>query len=149
MMVNTSPPLEFRAATPSDVEWLLDLRMATMSDYIELSGEQLSLDDQRQRVLQDFDSIQIATRAGMDIGMMKVIRRAKAWHLVQIQIAPDYQSLGLGGLLIRDLLKSAREARVPVALSVLKVNPAKRLYDRLGFTVVAEKEHSYEMQADA
>jgi ribosomal protein S18 acetylase RimI-like enzyme len=148
VMASTDPPLSFRKARSADLEWLLDLRLATMAGYIEASGQRLTLADQHQRVLQDFGSIQIISRGDTDIGMMKVVRHPDVWHLVQIQLLPRFQGAGSGALLIRDLLDSAREAEVPVALSVLKVNPAKRLYEQLGFRVVAETGHSYEMQFD-
>ena len=34
----------------------------------------------------------------------------------------------------------------PVRLSVLRANPARRLYERLGFRIVGENGHGYDMQ---
>ncbi len=92
-----TPLFELRAAQQADFEWLLDLRLRTMSEYLIASQEVLSLEEQRARVRQDFDSIRIIRRDGADVGM-------------------------------------------------LKVNPAQRLYERLGFTVVEEKTFAYEMR---
>lgn len=137
-----------RAAADSDVDWLLELRLATMADYIERSGETLSMDDQRARVLADFDSVRIVLLASDPVGMIKIVREPDVWRLVQIQFRPEHQGRGLGALLIRQLLQEATRARVPVTLSVLKVNPAKRLYDRLGFRVTGESPGSYQMRFD-
>lgn len=69
------------------------------------------------------------------------------WELVQIQIAPAWQGAGIGSHLVRALLEQARQAGAVVRLSVLKANPARQLYERLGFAVVAELDHAYEMAA--
>jgi ribosomal protein S18 acetylase RimI-like enzyme len=138
--------LTTRDASPNDVEWLMDLRLATMSEHIERSGQTLSAADQRDRVIYAFSSIRVVRRGGLDIGMMKVMRAADVWRLVQIQLLPQFQALGLGSSLIRELLDDARRAGVPVSLHVLKVNPAMRLYARLGFAIVADEGHTYEMR---
>lgn len=148
-MEHARDDLSERGASPDDVEWLVDLRLATMSEHFRRSGQVLSVADQRGRVLQEFSSIRIVQLGGLDVGMMKVVRSPDVWHLVQIQLLPQYQGRGLGSSLVGGLLKDARRAGVAVSLHVLKVNPAKRLYERLGFQVVSDLGHSYEMRVDA
>ncbi len=46
---------------------------------------------------------------------------------------------------LRRLLAEAEEQRAQVQLSVLCANPARRLYERLGFVAVGEKEHALVM----
>ena len=48
---------------------------------------------------------------------------------------PAYQGRGIGTALIMALVTEANQQRVPLTLQVLKVNPARRLYERLGFVV--------------
>ena len=67
---------------------------------------------------------------------------------MQIQVVPAWQGRGVGRQVIAQILSEAHGNSVPVWLSVLKVNPARMLYERLGFTVVATKENSYAMRAD-
>ncbi|GGA57693.1 hypothetical protein GCM10007416_33650 [Kroppenstedtia guangzhouensis] len=43
------------------------------------------------------------------------------------------------------LINKARKKNVPVSLTVLKQNPAIRLYKRLGFSFTGETEIKYEM----
>lgn len=138
----------FRSATPADVEWLIELRRQTMTAHLEAAGERLSLDEHRARVIHDFDCVQIVTSATNRIGMVKVVKAPDQWRLVQIQLAPARQNKGIGGRIVGELLRDARRRGIPVVLSVLKGNPAKNLYERLGFEVVAETEASYEMRAD-
>ena len=76
---------------------------------------------------------------------MKVQREAGEWRLVQVQLLPDRQGRGIGGALMRDLLDQAARAGCPVHLGVLQGNPARRLYERLGFRIVAESEREAAM----
>lgn len=49
--------------------------------------------------------------------------------------------------MIQVLLQEAFDQYLPVRLRVLKVNPARRLYERLGFKVVEEADTHYLMEA--
>jgi ribosomal protein S18 acetylase RimI-like enzyme len=55
-----------------------------------------------------------------------------------IAVAPEYIGKGAGALLLSHLLDAARETHRAIVLSVRASNPAKRLYDRVGFVTVAE-----------
>lgn len=138
-----------RPATEADVDWLLALRLDTMSDHFRRAGLALSEADQLARLRQRFDAVRVLTLDGRDVGMIKVVREPALWHLVQVQIAPEAQGAGLGRAVIEDLLADAAEAGVAVSLHVLKVNPARRLYERLGFRICGDAGDSYLMQTRA
>jgi ribosomal protein S18 acetylase RimI-like enzyme len=55
---------------------------------------------------------------------------------VAIAVAPDHLGAGAGTLLLRCLLEAASCSHPRLALSVRAGNPAKRLYERLGFVTV-------------
>lgn len=137
--------LELREVTEEDFDWLYNLRVQTMSKYIIESGDVFAEAHQSARVRKEFESIKIVRVNGQDIGMFKVLRQMDKWEIVQIQLLPKYQNLGIGTGLIQSLLTESAAKNVPVFLSVLKVNPAKHLYEKLGFRVVQEKEKSYRM----
>ncbi len=143
------PRHELRPVTASDLEWLIALRLETMGGYFAASGLDLSHEEHAARVKQDFESILIITLDGEDVGMIKVMKTPGLWMLGQIQLLPAAQGRGIGARVIKDLLTDARGASAAVVLHILKVNPAKRLYDRLGFRVVSETERSYEMRLAA
>jgi ribosomal protein S18 acetylase RimI-like enzyme len=52
---------------------------------------------------------------------------------------------GLGGAIVRSIVEDATRRRSPVRLQVLRPNPARRLYERLGFRVVGETVTHVEM----
>jgi ribosomal protein S18 acetylase RimI-like enzyme len=67
-----------------------------------------------------------------------VERRVTEIFLSQIELLPAFQGQGIGSQLITDLMDEARQQNLPITLQVLKVNPAQRLYQRLGFVVTGE-----------
>jgi ribosomal protein S18 acetylase RimI-like enzyme len=83
---------------------------------------------------------------GVPIGYISVERREDLIFLGVIEIAPDHQNRGIGTQLISALCDEADGRGVPVELQVLKVNPARRLYERLGFAVIGETDTHYLMR---
>lgn len=138
----------FRPATDADIAFLIDLRRLTMWTHFERSGLCINQAEQLERVRHRLDCAEIITIDGVDAGLFKVVRDADPWELTQIQLHPQYQGQGIGAALIRRLLDEASVAGTRVDLDVLRANPAKRLYERLGFRVVAEASHSYLMRRD-
>jgi ribosomal protein S18 acetylase RimI-like enzyme len=82
----------------------------------------------------------------VDIGAISVKRLPTEVFLGTISIMPDHQGRGLGTAVITDLIREAQARHHPVALQVLKVNRARRLYERLGFIVTGETETHYQMR---
>jgi len=61
-------------------------------------------------------------------------------HLVELQVHPSARNQGGGGVLLRAVEAEARaRGRGNVSLTTTINNPARRLYERHGFAVVAEK----------
>jgi len=67
------------------------------------------------------------------VGSMLVERSASEIRLIDIALLNEHQNRGIGSGLINDLIAEANAADLPLRLSVLRGNPAKRLYERLGF----------------
>lgn len=72
---------------------------------------------------------------GKDAGYVSVEDRGAFWYIDAIAIAPRYQKKGVGTATLRDVMD--RAGRTAVRLNVLHINPARGLYDRLGFRVIA------------
>jgi GNAT superfamily N-acetyltransferase len=110
-----------------------------MKDYVAATW---GWDDQFQARMfhQNFDPTteQVVVAAGQDVGVLSVERRDTEIFLSHIEILPEFQGRGLGAAIINDILAEARGKGLPVSLRVLKVNPARRLYERLGFAVTGE-----------
>ena len=77
--------------------------------------------------------------------MLSLEERVEDVFLRAIEIHPDYQGQGIGTAIIRKIIAEGALKMKPVFLQVLKVNPAKRLYERLGFSVVNETPTHFHM----
>jgi GNAT superfamily N-acetyltransferase len=77
----------------------------------------------------------IIEQAGMPIGRLYLAEDMGMRMIIDISLLPDARGGGLGTAIIKDLL--AGETR-PVQLHVEKRNPARRLYERLGFRQMEE-----------
>src|SRR5262249_35509622 len=133
------------AASEADLPFLVELRRRTMTGHQLASGVLLSEDEQRERVLARFECAQIVLLSAEPVGLLKVARDGLEWQLLQIQIVPAQQGRGLGGWLVRNVIDEAKGAGASLRLRVLRANPARRLYERLGFRIASEEPHAYQM----
>jgi ribosomal protein S18 acetylase RimI-like enzyme len=81
------------------------------------------------------------------VGRLIVDRGERELILVDISLIPEQRGRGIGTHLIRELLFEASSTTKSVRLHVLHTNPAKHLYERLGFAIVNSDELYCEMIA--
>lgn len=130
--------LSLRAATEADLPFLLALRQESMGPHLAAAGLHGTADDFMARVMHRFDCAEILLADGTPVGLLKLQREPGKWYLHQLQLAGDVRGQGLGRRLLEQILAEADRAGAPVTLSVLKANPARRLYERLGFIAIGE-----------
>ena len=82
---------------------------------------------------------QIVVAGGYDIGRVYVDRTRNEIRLLEITILPEYRRQGIGEKLVRALMDEAASSDRKVALHVEMDNPARHLYERLGFRPVQDK----------
>ena len=147
----------FRPARPDDEPFLYQLYCGTRNEDIaaaELSAPQQEVLLKMQYLAQQHSYKAQYPKADHDIILLDgrpigrvMVERGPAANLgVDIALLPEYRSTGIGGAIIQDLLDEAREAGKPFRIHVVKSNRAKRLYDRLGFTEIAETGTHYIME---
>jgi ribosomal protein S18 acetylase RimI-like enzyme len=136
-----------RQATDSDYNFLYQLKVSCLKEYITATW---GWDEnfQKKHFSRNFNPMnsQIILVNGVEVGELSVQDLADELFLSRILIKPAYQGQGLGTALIHGLQKQAQARKVPVTLQVLKVNPAHRLYKRLGFQIVEESNTHYWMK---
>ncbi|KMV30976.1 GNAT family N-acetyltransferase [Photobacterium swingsii] len=140
-----------QAASEHDIAFLLKLREATMKQYLEDVGEPTTTEAYLERVMYKFEDAKVIKVHGESAGLFKVsyIPENNQWYVVQIQLHPGYQNHRIGRQLLTELISVATEQGASVGLSVLKTNPAKRLYTRLGFEPVGETKTEFKMEYNA
>jgi ribosomal protein S18 acetylase RimI-like enzyme len=82
------------------------------------------------------------------IGWMTLIRDPERIEIDAIYIEPNTQRRGFGTRLMQDLILESEQTGKPLTLSTAKINPARRLYERLAFTVVNESEVKVYMERE-
>lgn len=75
---------------------------------------------------------------GAPAGRLYLARWAREHRIVDIAVLPAYRNRGIGTRLLRDIIAEADRAGKPVSIHVEMHNPARSLYDRLGFAPVDE-----------
>ena len=146
MPVQAYEQISFRPAAEHDIEFLYALHVATMKEYVDKTwGWDEAFQATIFRKNHVRAEIQIITLAEKDMGMLSLEERIEDVFLRAIEIHPAFQGQGLGTTIIQYIITDAARRRKPVFLRVLKVNPAKRLYEHLGFSVVEETETHFHM----
>jgi ribosomal protein S18 acetylase RimI-like enzyme len=127
--------VELRPATGGDREFCFRLHEAAMREYVSAIW---GWDDAVQRAYFDkgWDPTitRIVMRHGQDIGILKLEEQVGVTYIALIEIHPNFQGGGIGGLLVREIVADAMRCGRAVELDVLNVNTrAYGLYRRLGF----------------
>lgn len=139
--------IELRSATQEDYGFLYKLHCATMRSHIEATW---GWDDTwQQRHFEQYfqpEADRIIVLNGHDVGRVLVDHSENKVHISNIQILPEHQNKGIGSLIILEIIQQAQQRECPVTLQVLKVNPARRLYERLGFMVEGEDDAHFKMR---
>jgi GNAT superfamily N-acetyltransferase len=143
-----STGLTLTAATAADGEYLYRLTEQTMRAYAEATWgawNEQAVREFTDRAARD-GSFQLIRRHGVTVGAVRIERFPGHVVLDQLSVATPYQRQGIGTQIVRGLMSEARDANKPLRLRVLRVNPAKRLYERLGFVVTETTNERYYME---
>jgi GNAT superfamily N-acetyltransferase len=128
-----------RPLAPADVEPVAELRARVMRPDLERLGR---YDEQRvrQRWRDSYDPLHtFAITVGGDLAGCVTLRPVEGGQwLEHFYLAPHLQGRGLGSAVLRELLAWADASGAGVRLIVLQGSPARRLYERHGFTVESE-----------
>jgi ribosomal protein S18 acetylase RimI-like enzyme len=72
-------------------------------------------------------------------GRFYVYRGDGEIRIMDIALLPEHRGVGIGSAILRNLLVEADAAGKRVTIHVERFNPARRLYESLGFSVVEDK----------
>jgi len=144
------PPLTLRPATPEDTAFLLAVYTSTRAEEMAITGWS---DDQKaafcaqqfqaqtSHYRQHYPTAQcfVILSGEMPAGRLYVDHGAKEIRIVDISLLPEFRGQGIGTHFLGELQKEAQTASKILAIHVEAFNPAKRLYERLGFVLAEDK----------
>lgn len=148
------PPVNLRPAkfneNECDLRFLRQLYASTRLEEVQKTGWQQEQIDAfllqqfeaqhayylEQFTATDFNIIQ--TEDGTPIGRLYVEERNDEFRIIDISLLPSHQSMGIGRRLIQSIINKATVVRKVVRIHVETNNPAMRLYQRFGFTILEE-----------
>jgi GNAT superfamily N-acetyltransferase len=138
----------FRPAGPDDFDYCERLYFAEM----EQINRELKLDRNLQRASfrhqWRVSEVRIITLDGADIGWLQSRTQDGAFFLAQLFVKAPLQRRGIGTAVMHRLIDEATGAGRAMTLGVVKINPAKRLYERLGFRTAHEDARKFYMRRE-
>lgn len=131
----------------SDLEFILKLKEVCFKWYIEVIYG-WDKDVQRQLTMKELDEhlndMMIIIVDNKDVGIATFYKEEDEYVVGMIAIHPDYQNKGIATRIINNYIDIARNDDKRIRLKTYKENPARRLYERLGFCVFDnDKTHVY------
>jgi GNAT superfamily N-acetyltransferase len=145
----TAGKISVRPTTAADGPFLLRLYAGTREAELAVfpwTDEQTDAFVHQQFAAQDADyrhrypggRFDIVERDGVAIGRLYLGDLPGERRLIDVTIVPEERGRGTGTELLADVIAEADRDGLAVSLHVERWNPARRLYERLGFVAVAE-----------
>ncbi|HEX7654925.1 MAG TPA: GNAT family N-acetyltransferase [Verrucomicrobiae bacterium] len=145
----TGLPVQLRPETAADEALLLALYTTTREEELNLTNwdaatRALFVQQQFQAMRRGYADMfpqgefSILEEAGQPIGRIVVNRTPEELRLVDLVLTPERRGQGLGTRIIQALQGEAQQTGRPFRLHVYQFNRAGRLYERLGFIVIAD-----------
>ena len=136
--------LTLRPEDVSDIPLLRELYASTRADEMAAApwddGSKnaflrMQFDAQRQHYRRTYPeaAFHIVLADGGWAGRLYFCRVADEIRVIDISLRPEYRRRGIGTTLLGALLAEANDLGCRVTLQVERRNPARRLYERLGF----------------
>jgi GNAT superfamily N-acetyltransferase len=135
-----------RPAGEDDRSFLLSVYASTREE--ELAAMPWSDAERRAFVAFQFDAQDAAYRdypdatfsvvevGGEPAGRLYVARWAREIRIVDVALLPAFRGRGVGTALLSALVQESEASGRPLTIHVEAENPARRLYERMGFRVV-------------
>jgi ribosomal protein S18 acetylase RimI-like enzyme len=146
--------IQLRLAASGDQEFLLQLYLATQP--METASWNMDATAREQLMRMQFRGraqtytaqypdaedwilcLNEETDTQVRVGRHLVLRQQDSILGVDLAILPRYQGHGIGSRALREIQRQCAADGLSFRLQVLHTNPAKRLYDRLGFRIVSQ-----------
>jgi ribosomal protein S18 acetylase RimI-like enzyme len=142
-------PPTLRPIAPEDRDFLFRVYASTREEELALT----SWDEAQKRAFLESQfaaqdawyherypgaTLDVVLAEGVPAGRLYVHRREREIRLMDIALLPEFRRSGLGTALLRGLFAEAAAGGKTVTIHVEAYNPARNLYERLGFRKIGE-----------
>lgn len=140
----------FRKYEDKDLEYLYQTKKDLFKWYVEIAYGPWD-DNFQMNFFIDFVKekrkyIKVIMYENKTIGMFTNYINENNEDLIDLfYIDKKYQGKGIGTQILKEQLKQDEENNVNTVLQVFKDNPAKRLYEKMGFKIYDQTEYHYKM----
>ena len=143
--------IEFRKCEYNDLDFIVNLKELCFKWYIEkIYGWDINV--QKSKTLNELDrhinDMRIIMFDNEDIGITTFYEDDEAYIVGLIAIHPNYQKRGIATMIINEYINIAQHNNKKIKIKTYKENPAKNLYERLGFKIYNEDETHVHMSID-
>ena len=140
--------ITFRHAVAQDFEYCKRLYFDGMKSIIEELG--LDMGAQTATLLERWapEQVRIISDHGSDVGWFQSDVRHDGLFVAQLFVEGPFQGRGIGTEVMKQLIRDAARLNQAVNLAVVKINPALRLYKRLGFRITHQDDRKFYMTRD-
>ncbi len=139
-----------RPMTDDDLLFVAELYASTRAEEVAVTG--WPIEHQRAFLAEQHDAQHrhyrihyadalwlILERDGVPVGRLYLAQWECELRVIDISLVPSCRGQGIGAAVLRDVQNLARVRDLGVSIHVEKNNPARRLYDRLGFVLAEDK----------
>lgn len=139
-----------RPVQPADHELLLAIYASTRTDEMALvdwtteqkeSFLRMQFEAQTRYYIENYSGaeFQVILHDDQPVGRLYIHHKVDEIRIMDIALLPDHRGHGIGSTLLNEILKKGEAANLPVSIHVERMNPALRLYERLGFRLREDK----------
>ena len=157
MEKNVKERLTFRPITEQDTDFLYRVYAGTRDEEMAITGwseEQkqefllMQFNLQHTQYLQNYRSaaFEIILVDNVPAGRFYVDRREKEIRIIDLALLPEFRNQGIGTAILKDLIAEADKKNLPLNFHVERFNPARRLYERVGFKMKEDKGSHFLME---
>jgi len=140
--------IAFRPASSEDFQYCKRLYFAGMTKIIEELHLNMAAQAVSFREQWALTQVRIITFDSSDVGWLQSKVQDDVLFVAQLFVDGPFQRKGIGTEVMHRLIGESTRLNQGVCLAVVKINPALRLYERLGFQITHEDDRKFYMKRD-
>ena len=129
----------------NDLDYIVKLKELGLKWYIEIIygwDEKIQIEKTKKELDNHINDMKIIQIDNNDIGITTFYEEDENYVIGLLIIHPDYQNKGIATKILSKYINTAKENKKRIIIKTYKENPAKILYERLGFKIY-DNDHTH------